>query len=140
MPPKIFSTSNLQSQVLKKGENVKLVVDMPTVSAGTAGKVAIANGLTWKRYWVRFNDGQILGHVDHFNLVKSKHYDRYMAARQREAENEKQGTKSASANSSQRHNPDASSTGLANQATMTGVTIPSYLLERSAAARARLGG
>ena len=117
------------------------MVDMPTVSAGAAGKVALANGLTWKRYWVRFDDGQMLGHVDHFNLVKLKYYDHYMAAHKREAEHEKQGTESTLTDSSQRHTPDASITSPANQATRTtGVTIPNYLLERSAAARARLGG
>ena len=48
--------------------------------------MAVANGMTWKRYWVRFPDGNAIGHVDHTSLVSAKDYDVFVVAREREAE------------------------------------------------------
>ena len=81
MTSKLFSTTELQARSLKRGQKVRLVIDLPGVDAGTEGKVALANGFAWRRYWIRLKDGRIIGHVDHDALVLSKYYERYMAAR-----------------------------------------------------------
>ena len=59
---------------------VRLVDDITGYPAGSSGKVALANGMTWKRYWVRFPDGNAVD-VDHQSLVKAKDYDEFLVAR-----------------------------------------------------------
>jgi len=36
------------------GDKVRAIVDLPNVPAGTQGKVILADGISWKRYTVRF--------------------------------------------------------------------------------------
>ncbi len=79
------STPELQASTYKRGQKVKVVDDLPGVPAGTAGKIALANGFAWRRYWVRFANGVVLGHIDHGKLVRSKDYERFLVARDREA-------------------------------------------------------
>ena len=43
--------------VLKPGQKVESVVDLPGVPAGTKGKVTLANGFNWRRYSVLFANG-----------------------------------------------------------------------------------
>ncbi len=143
MPPKTFSTAQLQARTLKRGERVRLVAELPGVSEGTEGKVAMANGFTWNRYWVRLVDGRVVGHIDHGNLVRTKDYGRFLVARDRETEEaERAALRAAEA-------PDAPSASAAadggaadggtGEAVVNGVPVPAYLLERSAEARTRLG-
>ena len=42
---------------LRMGDRVRTIVDLPTVVAGTEGKVILANGFNWQRYRVRFPGG-----------------------------------------------------------------------------------
>ena len=104
------------------------------VPVGTEAKVAMANGLAWHRYWIRLRDGRLIGHVDHSHLVRSKLYERYMAAREREAE---QASSAPAEKAAVETGAAAAAAG--EDVVVNGVTIPGYLLERSAAARARLG-
>jgi len=39
------------------GDRVRAVVDLPGVPVGTKGKVILADGLSWLRYTVRFENG-----------------------------------------------------------------------------------
>ena len=79
------TTAELQAGPFKRGTKVRLVDDIPGYPAGTEGKVAVANGFEWFRYWVRFPDGKAVGHIDHKSLVKRKDYDEFLVAREREA-------------------------------------------------------
>ena len=79
------STAELQASTYKRGQKVKVVDDLPGVPAGTAGKISLANGFAWTRYWVRFANGAVVGHIDHGKLVRSKDYERFLVARDREA-------------------------------------------------------
>lgn len=79
------SVAELQARPLERGEKVRLVEDIPGHPAGSSGKVAIANGITWLRYWVRFSDGTSVGHIDHSALVRTKDYDSYCRLRELEA-------------------------------------------------------
>ncbi len=141
MPPKTFSTAQLQARTLKRGERVRLVAGLPGVPEGTEGKVAMANGFTWNRYWVRLVDGRVVGHIDHGNLVRTKDYGRFLVARDRETE------EAAMAALRAAEAPDAPSAAAAEaaadggtgEAMVNGVPVPAYLLERSAEARTRLG-
>ncbi len=79
------TTAELQAHTLKRGEKIRLVDDIPSHSQGSTGKIAVANGITWKRYWVRFQDGSSVGHVNHHSLVRLKDYDTFVAQRDLEA-------------------------------------------------------
>ncbi len=115
------------------------MADIPGHPAGSAGKVAIANGMTWLRYWVRFSDGTSVGHIDHALLVQSKHYDTFLASREaEEAAAAKQADELARVDDDEGSTDSGDASGGA--VVVNGVTIPQILLDRAKAARARLGG
>ncbi len=142
MPPKTYSTAQLQARTLKRGEKVSLVSALPGVPQGTEGKVAMANGFTWNRYWVRLVDGRVVGHIDHDDLVRTKDYQRYLVARDREADlaelAAQQATEAAAAGPVDGASDGPAESG-SSEAVVNGVAVPAYLLQRSADARARLG-
>jgi len=132
------TTAEMQARPLKRGQKVRLVEDIPGHKAGSEGKVAIANGVTWLRYWVRFIDGSSVGHIDHSALVKAKDYDRFLHAREAEALAAELRASQPSEESEQ-SSGGAAAAGSGGGATVNGVAIPQLLLDRSKAARARLG-
>ena len=143
MPPKTFTTDGLQSHTLKRGQRVRLVTGLRGVPAGAEGKVAMANGFTWYRYWVRFSDGRVIGHIDHADLVRAKDYERFLVARDREAAEAEQAALRAA---EEGDSPAAAGSQVAagsgdgaGETVVNGVTVPAYLLQRSADARTRLG-
>ena len=144
MPPKVFTTAQLQARTLKRGEKVRLVAELPGVPEGSQGKVAMANGFTWIRYWVRWVDGPVIGHIDHGDLVRTKDYDRFLVARDREAQQAElaalHAAGAAESPSAGASGAEADAAGGAAEAVVNGVSVPAYLLERSADARTRLGG
>lgn len=71
---------------IKSGAKVRATVDLPGVPMGTAGKVAMSNGLTWKRYWVRFENGELLSHVNHDDIVIARAWDQFFVEKERAAE------------------------------------------------------
>jgi hypothetical protein len=54
---------------LRKGDKVVTTADLRGVPEGTAGKVIVVNGLTWIRYWVRFENGEVLGSISRDKLA-----------------------------------------------------------------------
>jgi hypothetical protein len=54
---------------LRKGDKVVTTADLRDVPEGTAGKVIVVNGLTWIRYWVRFDNGEVLGSISRDKLA-----------------------------------------------------------------------
>ena len=118
----------------RPGEKVQATVDLPRVPAGTSGKIALANGITWRRYWVRFTNGEVLGQVDQGDLVRNQHWDAFHA---RAAEQERLAAELAA-------NPAAAAVGGGEGAAAGGAAgnpfgVPQHLLDKSAAARVRLG-
>ena len=134
------TTAEMQGRTLKRGQKVKVLADLPGVPAGTQGKVAMANGFTWNRYWVRFDNGHVVGHVDHHNLVQTKDYERFLVAQVREAELAE--IAAAQAATAEAAGPEAASSDSdgGSDPVINGVPVPAYLIERSADARVRLGG
>lgn len=119
---------------------MRLVEDIPGHPAGSRGKVALANGFTWQRYWVRFADGESVGHIDHNRLVKAKDYDHFLVQREREAEAAEAAALTA-ADSTDDADTESGGGGAAvgGSVEVNGVVIPQRLLDMSAAARVRLG-
>jgi len=60
---------------LRRHEKVVAATDLPHVPAGTKGKVMLVNGLTWVRYWVRFENGVELGQVNRHELARRDDWD-----------------------------------------------------------------
>lgn len=114
---------------IRSGAKVRATTDLPGVPAGTNGKVAMANGITWKRYWVRFENGELLGHVDHDNIVISRAWDDYFVAKEVAA--------LAAAAGGSADGADAGDVGGGGAENAFGV--PQYLLDRTKAALERAG-
>ncbi len=131
------TTAEMQARTLVRGEKVRLVADRPGLLAGAGGKVAMANGFAWRRYWVRFDDGRVVGHIDHGDLVRARDYDGFLTARDREAEQAAAAAAEASATTTAVEAGPAAAAG-ASETVVNGVTVPAYLLQRSADARTRL--
>ena len=133
------STAELQAATFKRGANVRLVDDISGYPAGSQGKVALANGMTWKRYWIRFPDGNAIGHVDHTSLVRAKDYDVFVVAREREAEEAAKAAEAA-ANAPAESAGGGAAAGGGAGVEVNGVFIAQTWLDKSAAARARIQG
>lgn len=137
------TTAELQGRSFKRGEKVRLLEDVAGYPAGTTAKIGVANGMTWKRYWVRFPDGEAVGHVDHDVLVRAKEYDLFLVARDREAiEAEKAAelAAEAAANAPAGGSDDGAGADAGGGVEINGVFIEQSWLDKSAAARARLAG
>ncbi len=116
----------------KKGEKVLATRDLPHVEKGTKGKVKLINGLTtWLRYWVLFDNGEFIGHLDDDDLVRPNQIDAWQERLERR---ENAALVDSAAASEEAAAAPAGGDGAAG-------LIPAHLLERSKAAKARkLGG
>jgi hypothetical protein len=115
--------------VLSPRQRVTLTRDIRGVPEGTHGIVKVANGLTWARYWVQFDNGAWVGSVSGADLVREGDYDEFVKRRAEEALRPK--VEAA---------PEpAAPSGDAGGAAAGGAAsrVPAHLLERSQQARAR---
>ena len=61
---------------LTVGTPVVATVDMRGVPQGSAGKVIHVQGLSWIRYWVRFDNGQRVGTLGRTKLATPAEWER----------------------------------------------------------------
>jgi hypothetical protein len=140
VPTAPATTAELQANPFKRGTKVRLVDDIPGYPAGTQGKVAVANGFAWIRYWVRFTDGESVGHIDHNSLVRAKDYERFLVQRDKEAiEAEAAALVAAETADAAGDDDSAGGSSAGGTVEVNGVALPQRLLDMSAAARVRLG-
>ena len=66
--PHKLATPHTDQLELKIGDKVKSTDDVHGVPVGTEGKVLLANGFSWQRYRVLFDNGAEVGDLDHRNL------------------------------------------------------------------------
>ena len=59
-----LADASLEDMKLAVFAKVKAVVDLPTVPAGTKGKVILVNGFEWPRYHVLFENGESVANLD----------------------------------------------------------------------------
>ena len=64
-----------EGTLLRRHAKVVAAVDLPNVPVGTKGKVMLVNGLTWIRYWVRFDNGVQLGQLNRAQLAHRDDWD-----------------------------------------------------------------
>ena len=117
---------------IKRFRMVVATVDLPGVPEGTIGKVRVANGFTWYRYWVDFDNGVRMGQVSHEHLCHEGDWGRFQLDR---AEAERRALEALEA-------PEASGEGDGPVEVAAGnrFGVPEHLLQRSSDARTRLGG
>jgi len=114
--------------MLKPHQRVTLTRDIRNVPEGTNGKIKVAQGLTWVRYWVQFDNGQWVGSVSAADLVREGDYEEFKRRRAEEALRPKVEEKPADA-------PAADAGGAAAGGASS--RVPAHLLERSRKARER---
>ena len=114
---------------IRRHQKVVATVDLPGVPEGTLGKVRVANGFAWYRYWVNFENGVELGHVDHRNLVRAGDWVRFQVER----------AEASLQVSEEVDDPDGDDGDNGDETAEDRFGVPEYILERSRAARARLG-
>ena len=112
---------------LRKGDAVVAAVDLRGVPEGTKGKVAIVNGLTWTRYWVRFANGVVMGSINRTKLATPDEWER-------RHDEPVEAAATADAASDGAGAADAGGGGVE----VNGALVPQKLLDRSKAARERL--
>lgn len=112
---------------LKPRDRVTLTRDIRDVPEGTSGVIKVANGLTWSRYWVDFDNGHWVGSVSAADLVREDDWEDFKKRRAEEALRPKVEEKPAEA--------AAAVTGGGGAAANS--KVPAHLLERSQNARAR---
>ncbi len=122
------------SDQLRKGAKVVAREDLRDVPEGTAGKVILVNGMTWTRYWVRFDNGVYLGSIDRNVLATAEEWKRHLKGE--DVWGESTDPAAASPDGGAGDVGEGSSGG--GKATPSGTVVPQLLLDRAAAARERL--
>ena len=117
---------------IKRYKKVVATVDLPGVPEGTVGKVRVASGVTWYRYWVDFENGVRLGQVGHQQVCHESDWNAFQADR---AEAERRAAEAPDESADDSDDSATSGDGAGNA-----FGVPEHLLERSRAARARLAG
>lgn len=120
-------------QRLKPKERVVATVDMPGIPEGTTGKVIFPEGLTWIRYWVRFDNGVVRGTIDRSKLARPGEWAELV--RRREAGEDTSTAATASAGGDA---PEAAAAA-GESVMVNGIPVPGFLIERSKARREFLG-
>lgn len=114
---------------LRKGAKVIATDDLRGVPEGTPGKVMMVSGLSWIRYWVRFDNGVSLGSIRREKLATKKDLEAEAAGPVVDEDDDEAGADEA-----------AGGGATDGVTTPAGTFVPQKFLDRSAAARTRLGG
>ena len=124
-----MATALDRTSPIRRHQKVVATINLPGVPEGTPGKVRVANGFAWYRYWVDFENGVELGHVDHGNLVRAGDWVRFQVER----------AEASLQVSAEVDDPDGDDGDNGDETAEDRFGVPEYILERSRAARARLG-
>ncbi len=114
---------------LKIRERVVATRPLRGVPEGTGGTIKVANGLTWDRYWVQFDNGLWVGSVSGSDLVREGDWEEFKRRRAEEAARPKVEAKEEPAAEAAAANGGGADS-----------KVPAHLIERSKKARARLTG
>ena len=116
-------------EVFRRGDKVIATADLRGVPEGTEGTVSVVNGFEWVRYWVRFDNGVSLGSINRKALATSAELEL------RAAGGGANGADEAEASEDTAGGGDDDGGGVT---TSNGTVVPQKLIDRAAAARARL--
>jgi hypothetical protein len=116
-------------QILSKGDRVVLTTDLRSVPEGTEGKVVLVVGLSWIRYWVAFDNGVAVGSINRKHLATPAEWKRRL----------ERGDEPEGADAETGDDAEAGGGDEGGGYTHAGVLVPQLLIDRSKAARERLG-
>ena len=138
----LFSKTVDYETPFRKNDVVHATLDLPGVPAGTGGKIKVINGFSWQRYWVFFDNGIELGQLDRDDLVRPQHWDYHFEQKELEEERARQAAEAAASGAvvDTGAGAEAAAADPNDPLARIRAMVPPHLLERSAAARARLGG
>ncbi len=122
------ATTVAQDQ-LRKGAKVVATTELRGVPEGTPGKVMMVAGLSWIRYWVRFDNGVQLGSIDRSKLATKADLER----------GDELGAVDDAADETGGGGEAAADEG-GGITTANGTFVPQKHIDRAKAARARLTG
>lgn len=125
-----MAKKDASSDILRKGDKVVLTTDLRDVPEGTEGKVVLVVGLSWIRYWVAFDNGVAVGSVNRKHLATPAEWKRRL-----ERGDEPEGAEAAGDDDAEAGGGGDSGGGYMH----AGVLVPQLLIDRSKAARERLG-
>jgi len=123
-------TATTEPGPLKIGTKVTATRDVNGVAEGATGVVEVVNGITWSRYWVKWDDGRWQGTVSGGDLVRSKDWEDFKRRRAEEAARPKVEVAAPTAAASDGSDAAPAAGGAASR-------VPAHLLERSKRARER---
>lgn len=121
-------------EVLRRKERVVAAMDMPGIPEGTPGKVIIVEGLTWIRYWVRFENGVVRGSINRKQLARPGEWTEIL--RRRELGEEAPAAAVASSNGD---SGAAAAAAEGESVMVNGVAVPANLIARTKARLEALG-
>ena len=121
-------------ELLRRKERVVAAANMPGIPEGTAGKVIVVEGLTWIRYWVRFDNGVVRGSINRKQLARPNEWTEIL--RRRELGEDDTTSVAASAGDNGASGPAADE---GESVMVNGIPVPAHLIERSKARREFLG-
>jgi hypothetical protein len=116
-------------------ERVVATTGMPGIPEGTTGKVIVVEGLTWIRYWVRFDNGVVRGSLNRKVLARPSEWAELV--RRREAGEEDVADEGEAAVVAS--DGAAADAGSGDSVMVNGVSVPAHLIERSKTRREFLG-
>ncbi|HEU5149840.1 MAG TPA: hypothetical protein VFU19_05055 [Iamia sp.] len=125
-----MAKKDLSSDILRKGDKVVLTTDLRDVPAGTEGKVVLVVGLSWIRYWVSFDNGVAVGSINRKHLATPAEWQRRL-----ERGDEAEAGDAGAGDDAEAGGDDGGGGGYMH----AGVLVPQLLIDRSKAARERLG-
>ena len=129
-----MAKTDIAPDQLRKGAKVVARTELRDVPEGTAGKVTMVTGLTWIRYWVRFDNGVSLGSIDRKRLATADQWKRHLDGEDVFAE---VGPVDAAADDGA---GAAEAVGEGGVTTPNGTFVSQKHIDRAKAARARLTG
>ena len=130
------------SDLLTRRDRVVLAEDLAGVAEGTSGEVMLHTGITWLRYWVRFDSGAERGSIHRNKLVREAEWEDFLtsrAAAEAAAEVAAESGELPGGEPDELAADDSGGDG-GGDVVVNGATVPAHLLSRSASARERLGG
>ena len=116
---------------IRRYKKVVATVGLPGVPEGTVGKVRVANGFAWYRYWVDFDNGVRMGQVSHDNLCHQDDWGRFQFDR---AETERRALETPEDSVDSDEGDEGGASAVGNQ-----FGVPEHLIQRSLDARKRVG-
>jgi hypothetical protein len=130
------------SDRFKTGERVVAAEPMPGIPEGTKGRVNMVEGLTWIRYWVRFENGVVRGSLHREKLARATDWKAIQAERAERARvaalpKDEQNVDEAAGAGEAVEAPGDGGAGSPAPSGALASKVPAHLLERSRQARSK---